>query len=146
MALFRVQKGPVSEKNDAFASQTRRLLRLWCSLPDLCATVCQGYLHVACNSSMGQVRPIGCIGVIGNSRRLGCRIASKQLWPLAFSLLSQHVASKKKLFTLTSQLWLSNQQPSTKIPSGRASLPAPNPTTTPRIAQYNPLISGGNLC
>lgn len=150
MSVFCVQNGPLSEKNDAIASQTRRLLRLWCSLPNLCATVRQGYLHVACNSSMGQMRPVGCIGVIGNSRRLGCRIASKQLWPLAFSLLSQLVPNKKKLFTLKSQLWLSNQQLSTKIKTGRAFLPAPDFAAAhisgPTIAQRSSLFAGGWIC
>lgn len=142
MAVFRVQKTPLSGKNDAITSQICRLLRMWCSFKDLCATVPQGYLHVALNSSMGMVRPIGCIGAIGISRRQECRIASKQLWPWAFSWLSQHVANKKKLFTLKNQLWLSSQQLSTKIPSGRAFRPAPFPTT----AAINPLFSRGELC
>jgi len=142
MSAFRVQKTPLSGKNDAIASQICRLIRMWCSFKDLYVTVPQGYLHVACNSSMGKVWPIGCTKVIGNSRRQECRIASKQLWLLAFSWLSQHVANKKKLFTLKSQLWLSNQQLSTKIPSGRAFGPAPY---RPAIAS-KPLFSGGYSC
>lgn len=139
MSAFRVQKTPLSGKNDAIASQICRLIRMWCSFKHLCATVPQGYLHVACNSSMGKVRPAGRIEVIGNSRRQECRIASKQLWLLAFSWLSQHVANKKKLFTLTNQWLLNSQQLSTKIHSGRAFGPAPHSTT---IA-FNPLFSGG---
>ncbi len=142
MPVFRVQKTSLSQKNDAIASQICRLIRAWCSFKHLCATVPQGYLHVACNSSMGKVWPIGCIGAIGNSRRQECRIASKQLWPWAFSWLSQHVANKKKLFTLKSQLWLNSQQLSTKILSGRAFKPAPHSTMT----AYNPLFSKGGTC
>jgi len=146
VSVIRLQKTPLSEKNDAIASLFCRLLRMWCSFKDLCATVPQGYLHVACNSSMGMVRPVGRIGVIGNSRRQVCLIPSKQLWLLAFSSLSQHVANKKKLCTLKSQLWLRNQQLNTKIPSERALWPVPYPATYPTAAQHNPLISGGKLC
>jgi len=139
MIHFRVQNGPFSKENDVFTSQNRRLIRLWCSSLRFCASVRQGYLHVACNSSMRQGRSFGRFSVIGNSRRLGCR---KQLWPLAFSCLLQHVHNKKKLFTLKNQLWLSNQQLNTKISSERALLPAPTLTRVVR----NPLFSKGELC
>jgi len=142
MLGIRVQKTSLSEKDDVIASQICRLRRLWCSSKHLYVTVPQGYLHVTCNSSMGMVWPIGCIGAIGNSRRQECRIPSKQLWLLAFSWLSQHVANKKKLFTLKNQLWLSSLQLSTKILSGRAFRPAPSPPTT----AHNLLFSGGYSC
>lgn len=142
MSVFRVQKTSLSKENDAIASQICRLIRMRCSFKHLCVSVPQGYLHVACNSSMGKVWLIGCIGAIGNSRRQECRIASKQLWPWAFSWLSQHVANKKKLFTLKNQWLLNSQQLSTKILSGRAFLPAPHSATK----AYNPLFIRGKQC
>ncbi len=111
---------------DVMASQFRRLRSRLCFFHYLSVIVPQGYLQVACNSSMGRVWPTGRGRIFAINRRLGCRIASKQLWPSACSLLSQHVANKKKLCSLKSQLWLSNQQLSTKIPSERAFGPVPN--------------------
>ncbi len=117
---------PILQRIDAMASQFRRLRSRLCFFRYLSVIVPQGYLQVACNSSMGRVWPSGCDRFFAINRRLGCRIASKQLWPSACSLLSQHVANKKKLFLLKSQLWSSNQLLNTKIPSERAFGPVPN--------------------
>ena len=127
---------------DAMASQFRRLQRILFFFRYLSVIVPPGYLKVACNLSMGRVRLICCGRFFTINRRLRCRIASKQLWPWACSLLSQHVANKKKLCTLKSQLWLSNQLLNTKRPSERAFGPVPNHT---RIS-HNPFLSGGKLC
>ena len=130
------------KKNDANASQPRRLQYRLFSFSNLSGSVRQGYQYVASNSSMGQVRSIGSMGVIGNFRRLRCQIASKQLWPWAFSLLSQLVANKKKLFTLKNQYKLKCQLLSTKKSSGWASVPTPNFTA----AAVDPLFSRRSTC
>ncbi len=127
---------PILQKVDAMASQFRRLQRILFFFRNLSVNVPQGCLKVACNSSMGRVRLICCSRFFIINRRLGCRIASKQLWPSACSLLSQHVANKKKLCLLKSQLWLSNQQLSTKIPSERAFGPVPNRLQTPKPVYF----------
>lgn len=111
-----------------------------------CSIVTTGYCQVIYNLSNRLARLCGCVGFFANIRRLGCRIASKQLWPLAYFSLYQLVVNKKKQFSSMTMLWLNSQQLNTKIPSGRAFGSAPDTTTDLHTDLHWPLNERGLVC
>ena len=121
---------PFCRHADVLESQIRRLRRHRCFFRNLSAIFSPGYPQVACNSLMGGAGSVDLVLTYENSRRLECRIASKQYWPLACLQLWLHVRSKKKSYTSKIQWLWNNLRLNTKILLERAFRPVPNTLQT----------------